>query len=55
MIFLVNRLPRLSGSRELAISVNMRLVQSEDRRRFSELLFVLVKAKSEPYEILNSI
>ena len=36
------------------MSVNIRLAKPEDRRRCSELLNVLAKATSEPYEIYDS-
>jgi ribosomal protein S18 acetylase RimI-like enzyme len=36
------------------MSVNIRLAKPEDQRRCSELLNVLAKATSEPYEIFDS-
>ena len=36
------------------MSVNRRLAKPEDQRRCSELLNVLAKATSDPYEIFNS-
>ena len=36
------------------MSVNIRLAKPEDQRRCSELLNVLAKATSDPYEMFNS-